>query len=129
MGRPKGYKQPDEVKARIAASVSLAHRNRLPIHTERLRERINSPRLIKRLEAIGHGEVEASAVSVQACIALLRKMLPDLATVEHTSKDGVTQLTIITGVVRAEDLANDTKVIEHEPLPHSDPTPTKEQKD
>lgn len=115
MSRPKGYKQSEEVKAKISASVSSAHRNRLPIHTERLRERINSPRLIKRLFQVGVGEVEASAVSIQACIALLRKTLPDLASVEHKHDAMVTLRTIITGVVRAEDLANDTKVIEHEP--------------
>ena len=117
MGRPKGYKVTDEQKERIGQGVSLARRSRPPIHAESYRAKIKTPLLISRLHSIGMGEVEASAVSVQACIALLRKVLPDLATVEHTSEHGVTLRTIITGVIRAEDLEANTKVIEHQPDP------------
>ena len=116
MNEPKPYKRTAEVRAKIGKGVSASYRGRPPVHAEHYRSKIQTGMLINRLHQVGTGKVEASAVSVQACIALLRKVLPDLATVEHTSKDGATTLTIITGVVRAEDLeASNIKTIEHKP--------------
>ena len=112
----KGAKLSEEVKARISNSMKEAHRNRLPVHAEHLRARIDSRSLINRLLAVGTGKVEASPVSVTACIALLRKTLPDLASVEHKHDAMVTLRTIITGVVRHEDLVSSPsipQVIEH----------------
>lgn len=116
MSRPKGYKQSEEVKAKISASVTRANLARPPVNAEYHRSKIKTGKLISRLHAVGVGEVEASPTSVQACIALLRKTLPDLASVEHKHDALVTLRTIITGVVRHEDLvASPTipQVIEH----------------
>ena len=117
------YKRSAEVRAKIGKGVQAAYGRRAPINAEYYRARIRTGMLISRLEDVGSGKVEASATSVQACIALLRKVLPDLATVEHTSEHGVTLRTIITGVVRAEDLANNTKTIEHIPDPSQEGKP------
>ena len=129
MGRQKGYRHTAEAKALISERAIQRHRARPPASAEYHRQQIKTGMLIRRLHAVGSGQVEATAVSVQACIALLRKTLPDLATVEHTSKDGATTRIIITGVVRAEDITNDPKLIEHETLPSCYPNTKPEQKD
>ena len=115
-----------------------AHRARPPANLEYHRARIKTPQLINRLYRVGVGQEEASAVSIQACIALLRKTLPDLASVEHKHDAMVTLRTIITGVVRHEDLAASPsipQVIDHQPSDcdpsasssASPPLPTEEQ--
>ena len=128
-GRPKGYRVPDEVKARIGQGVAHARQHMSPQTQEYYRGKIRTLSILNCLGEHVEGRREMSATQIQAGLGLLRKVLPDLATHELTSGNGATTLTIITGVVRAEDLANDTKVIEHESLPHSDLDPKKEQKD
>ena len=97
------FKRSEEVRAKIGQGVARAHRNRMPVHADRYRAMIQTGRIIKRLQEVGCGTVEASPTSIQACIALLRKTLPDLQSTEIKSTGATTTL-IITGVVRAEDL-------------------------
>lgn len=53
---------------------------------EEVRERIKSSMLINRLIAHGLGECEMSATQVRAIEILLRKTLPDLASVENKTE-------------------------------------------
>ncbi len=139
-GRPKGYRVPDEVKARIGQGVSNA-RHASSIQTQDYwRAKIKTQAILNCLGQHVQGQREMSATQVQAGLGLLRKVLPDLAAHEHTGEALVTLRTIITGVVRAEDLVSSptiTKLIEHEPSPcHSSssssaspPIPTEERAD
>jgi hypothetical protein len=67
------------------------------------RLKIKIANIISRLQKVALGEVDGSQVSVNAAIALLRKVLPDLSATQH-SGDADSPLaidTIITGVRRA----------------------------
>lgn len=59
-----------------------------PMYAERVRARIRAGGIVHRLEKHVLGEIEMTATQVSAAVALLRKCVPDLATVEHTGKDG-----------------------------------------
>jgi hypothetical protein len=67
------------------------------------RGRIKIPLLINRLYEIGLGRVEGTQVSVNAAIALLRKVLSGLqaSQISGDADNPVTVRTIITGVRRA----------------------------
>ena len=66
------------------------------------RDKIKTDNLINRMQKVALGEVDGSQVSVNAAIALLRKVLPDLqATQSGDSEHPVTLRTIVTGVKRA----------------------------
>ena len=53
-------------------------------HTALVRDRIRVSYLVTRLTKHVRGEVELSATQLRAAEILLRKALPDLASVEHT---------------------------------------------
>lgn len=114
MGRPKGYRVTAEAKERIGKGVSNA-RHASSIQTqEYYRSKIRTGMIVSTLQQHVEGRREMSATQIQAGLGLLRKVLPDLAMHELTAGNGATTLTIITGVVRAEDLEQ-PKVIEHKP--------------
>jgi hypothetical protein len=124
-GRPKGYRVPDEVKAKIGQGVSDARHASSIQSQEYWRGKIKTVAIINALGEHVNGTREMSATQVQAGLGLLRKVLPDLASTEHKGDPLVTLRTIITGVIRQEDLEASpsvTKVIEHQPS-HCDPSP------
>jgi hypothetical protein len=115
--RPAGWKHSQEARAKISQSIIEARRGRAPATAEHHRAKIKTSLLINRLHDVGIGKVEASPTSVQACIALLKKVLPDLASVEMKAT-GATTTVIITGVVRHDDLVSSPslpKPIDHIP--------------
>ena len=57
-----------------------------PDAIERVRGIIQSRRIVERLTKFIDGEVEMSASQVTASLGLLRKVVPDLASVEHTGE-------------------------------------------
>lgn len=68
------------------------------------RTKIANSKILNRLIACAEGEVEMSSTQAQVAIALMRKVLPDLATTEITGEEGgPIQIQIVTGVPRAED--------------------------
>jgi hypothetical protein len=62
--------------------------SRSPSYAEAVRARIRAGGIVKRLEDHVLGKVEMSATQVSAALGLLRKTVPDLASVEHTGRDG-----------------------------------------
>ena len=56
-----------------------------PAHDERTRAKIQTSQLLNRLVSHVNGEVELSSTQVRAAEILLRKTLPDLASVELSS--------------------------------------------
>ena len=62
--------------------------SRSPAYAEAVRSRIRAGGIVKRLEDHVLGKIEMSATQVSAALGLLRKAVPDLASVEHTGKDG-----------------------------------------
>jgi hypothetical protein len=60
-------------------------------HQDEVRAKIQSAQLINRLSAIASGEVtgENLGVQVQAALGLLKKVVPDLASVQHAVEDGM----------------------------------------
>lgn len=74
-------------------------------HDTQTREKIRTSQLINRLEKHAFGEVELTQTQVRAIEILIKKTLPDLASIEHTGDAdkplrGVLQ--IVTGVDRAD---------------------------
>lgn len=57
-----------------------------PAAVERIRERIKSDRIIDRLESHILDEREMTASQVSAALGLLRKTVPDLASIEHSGE-------------------------------------------
>ena len=55
-----------------------------PAYAEKVRARIRAGGIAKRLEQHVLGTVEMSASQVSAALGLLRKVVPDIASVEHT---------------------------------------------
>lgn len=55
-----------------------------PSHDQRTREKIQTSQLINRLTQFVNGEVEMAAAQVTAALGLLKKTLPDLASIEHS---------------------------------------------
>jgi len=66
--------------------------------------KIQSAKIIKNLERIALGTTEAKASEqVAAANVLLRKVIPDLQSVEQQSNQNITLRTIVTGVKRDGD--------------------------
>lgn len=103
MARQAGYSHSEEVKAKISQSMVSARRARPPINAEYHRSKIKLGTIINCLGEHVEGKRDMSATQIQAALGLLRKTLPDLASVEMKST-GATTTIIVTGVVRAEDL-------------------------
>jgi hypothetical protein len=86
-------------------SISKRGRGRLPGFrmSHEHRDKIKTANIINRMQKVALGEVEGSQVSVNAAIALLRKVLPDLQATQHSgdADQPVTLRTIITGVRRS----------------------------
>ena len=62
----------------------MAARSNAIRHDENTRKKIQAAQIINRLAACVNGEVELSAVQVSAAKILLGKVLPDLASVQHS---------------------------------------------
>jgi hypothetical protein len=62
----------------------MAARIRKVWHDETIRQKIRVGLLSKRLQDHADGKVDMSATQVRAAEILLRKVLPDLASVEHS---------------------------------------------
>lgn len=62
--------------------------SRSPGYAEAVRSRIRAGGIVNRLEQHVLGKVEMSASQVSAALGLLRKCVPDLASMEHTGRDG-----------------------------------------
>ena len=52
-------------------------------HQDEVRERIRASQLINRLENHVFGEVDMTSTQVTAALGLLKKCVPDLATMQH----------------------------------------------
>jgi len=78
--------------ARAGAGRRKGHTGRTfesPEQIQRFRARIQTNQIIKHLNQIAAGELDdPKSPVVTAGLGLLKKVLPDLATVEHTGKDG-----------------------------------------
>ncbi len=64
----------------------MAARIRKIKHDDNTREKIRAAQLINRLQSFIDGELELSAQQVKAIEILLKKTLPDLASVEQTGE-------------------------------------------
>ena len=58
------------------------------LHQEDVRAKIQTSQLVNRLTDHVFGRVELSASQVTAAMGLIKKVLPDLAAVQHTGADG-----------------------------------------
>jgi hypothetical protein len=82
----------------------MAARTRKVRHDAATRTKIQTSQLVNRLTAHVLGEVEMSPSQVTAGLGLLRKSLPDLATVQHGGDpENRTPIMIVTGVQRADE--------------------------
>lgn len=59
-----------------------------PTHAAAVRSRIKAGVIVDRLEKHVVGKVEMSATQVAAGLGLLRKVIPDMAAMEHTGPGG-----------------------------------------
>jgi hypothetical protein len=55
-------------------------------HPERVRERIRTTQLVRRLTKHVLGKIEMAPTQVTAALGLLKKTLPDLSAIEHTGE-------------------------------------------
>lgn len=62
----------------------MAPRTTKILHDERTKEKIRASQLINRLRDHAMGKVRMSSTQVRAAEILLRKLIPDLASVEYT---------------------------------------------
>lgn len=58
-----------------------------PKHDQRTREKIQTSQLINRLQSHVNGEVELTNSQVRAAEVLLKKTIPDLATLKHEGNE------------------------------------------
>jgi len=58
-----------------------------PEHDERTRAKIQTSQIINRLEKLVKGEIEMSSQQVRAAEILLRKTLPDMATIKQKESE------------------------------------------
>lgn len=65
----------------------MAARKNLP-HSELTRQRIKTSMLLNRLQGLVNGEVEMPPHAVTAALGLLKKVVPDLQSVQVTGADG-----------------------------------------
>jgi hypothetical protein len=56
------------------------------MHSDIVRNRIRTSALINRLQEFVDGKIELSAAQVTAALGLIRKTVPDLASVEHSGE-------------------------------------------
>ena len=81
----------------------MAARTRKVKHDDFTRDRIKTTQLVKRLEKHALGEIEMEPTQVRAIEVLLKKSLPDLSSVTHSSDaENPLQLVVLTGVPRAD---------------------------
>jgi hypothetical protein len=66
----------------------MAPRTRKIRHDEQTRAKIQASQLVNRLTAHALGKADMPASAVTAGLGLLKKILPDLAAVQHTGEDG-----------------------------------------
>lgn len=66
----------------------MAATKRNAMRIEEARQKIRTTQLINRLQDHALGKVDMSSTQVKSVEVLLRKALPDLATVEMTGRDG-----------------------------------------
>lgn len=59
-----------------------------PKHDEATRQKIQTSQLINRLQSYINGEVKMETGQVTAALGLLKKSLPDLASVQHSGEEG-----------------------------------------
>lgn len=74
-------------------------------HDTQTREKIRTSQLINRLEKHAFGEIELTQTQVRAIEILIKKTLPDLASIEHTGDPAnplKAVIEIVTGVERAD---------------------------
>ena len=80
----------------------MTARTRKIFHDEDTRARIQASQIINRLQSHVDGTVELSATQIKAAEILLRKRLPDLATLQISGDpQNPMQIVITTGVPRA----------------------------
>src|SRR3990167_6697386 len=63
----------------------MAVRKRI-LHDDATRQKIQTSQLINRLQASALGEIDLTATQLKSIEILLRKTLPDLSAVDHTSQ-------------------------------------------
>lgn len=63
-------------------------------HKEKTKEKIKTGMILRRLLQHFNGEIEMSASQVNVGLALLRKTLPDLKSIEQTGTMAITQTVI-----------------------------------
>jgi hypothetical protein len=61
-------------------------RTRKILHDDETRSRIQASNIITRLHKLIQGEIEMPAHAVTAALGLLRKVLPDVTSVEHSGE-------------------------------------------
>ena len=66
----------------------MAARKRRVTLNEKWRDKIRASMLVNRLQGCALGEVEMTDVQVKAANILLRKVAPDLQSVEHMGEGG-----------------------------------------
>ena len=89
----------------------MAPRNRKIRHDDETRSRIKASQLINRLTNHVLGKVEMAPSAVTAALGLLRKVLPDLASVEHSGEIATPS------VVRAPPVAASTEEWQRQHVP------------
>lgn len=63
-------------------------RRQSPVYVDAVRSRIRAGGIVNRLEKHVLGQIEMSTSQVTAALGLLRKVVPDIASVEHTGAAG-----------------------------------------
>ena len=83
---------------------------------ERMRQRIQTDTIIQRLTNLLNGEAEMPPHAVTAALGLLRKVLPDMAQVEHSGE------VLTTKVIRAPDVTKTAAAwtAQHVPAQHTE---------
>lgn len=69
-----------------------------PSAVERIRERIQADRIIKKLENHVLDAEEMSSSQVTAALGLLKKKVPDLTSTEHTGEMKLSLYDVIAGI-------------------------------
>lgn len=72
-------------------------------HDENTRDKIQCGNIINRLQKLVFGEIDMPPHAVSAALGLLRKKLPDMASVEHSGEISTTN------VIRAPAVVDDTQ--------------------
>jgi hypothetical protein len=92
-----------------------------PWTPDKVRERIQTTQITKRLQAHVMGEVEMTTTQITAALGLLRKTLPDLTavshsgTIEHTRAEDLSDAVLADIAVRGSNRAVEAPVSEEIP--------------